>query len=167
MNNSIEKGNGERGSLIYITIFALCFLLLGFLSAILTGDSNAYAGLNKPPLSPPPELFAVVWSILYVIIGGVNGSVYFMNDPLKEENRKNGLVFAFIGFLLNLLWYPIFFGRGEFVAALVDVIVIFVLNLICIIEYRKIKPIYAYLLIPYAVWLAFASYLNLGVIILN
>ncbi len=167
MNNSIKKDNGEKGSLIYTTVFALCFLILGFFSAILTGDSNAYAGLNKPPLSPPPELFAVVWSILYIIIGGVNGSVYFLNDPLKEENRKNGLVFAFIGFLINLLWYPIFFGRGEFVAALVDIIVIFILNLICIIEYRKIKPLYAYLLIPYAVWLAFATYLNLGVIILN
>lgn len=167
MNNLIKKEGEEKGSLIYTTVFALCFLILGFFSAILTGNTNAYAGLNKPPLSPPPELFAVVWSILYIVIGGVNGSVYFLNDPLKEENRKNGLVFAFIGFLLNLLWSPIFFGRGEFVAALVDVIAIFILNLICIIEYRKIKPLYAYLLIPYAVWLAFATYLNLGVIILN
>lgn len=167
MNNSVEKRNVEKGSLLYTTIFALCFLILGFFSAILTGNTNAYAGLNKPPLSPPPELFAVVWSILYIIIGGVNGSVYFLNDPLREENRKNGLVFAFIGFVLNLLWSPIFFGRGEFVAALVDVIAIFILNLICIIEFRKIKHIYGYLLIPYALWLAFAAYLNLGVIILN
>ncbi len=167
MNNVNDKEKSEKGSIIYTTVFALCFLILGFFSAILTGDSNAYAGLNKPPLSPPPELFAVVWSILYIVIGGVNGSVYFLNDPLKEENRKNGLIFAFIGFLLNLLWYPIFFGRGEFIASLVDVIFIFVLNLICIIEYRKIKPIYSYLLIPYAIWLAFATYLNLGVILLN
>lgn len=167
MNNSIEKGNAEKGSLLYTTVFALCFLLLGFFSAILTGDSSAYAGLNKPPLSPPPELFAIVWSILYIIIGGVNGSVYFLKEPLMSDNRKNGLVFAFIGFFLNLLWYPMFFGRGEFVAAFVDIIAIFILNLICIIEYRKIKPIYSYLLIPYAVWLVFAAYLNLGTIILN
>ncbi|MBR5322825.1 MAG: tryptophan-rich sensory protein [Clostridia bacterium] len=165
--NTLTEKNTEKWNLIYTVIFALSFLIFGFFSAILTGSSNAYIGLNKPTFSPPPELFAVVWSLLYVIIGWVNGSVYFLNNPIYEDNRRKGFVFAVIGFILNLLWYPLFFGRGEFVASFIDIIAIFLLDVICIIEYRRIKPIYGNLLIPYAIWLAFAAYLNLGVIILN
>lgn len=164
MNNITEKNENK---VLYTALTAVCFLVLGFFSALLTGQSETYGELVKPPLSPPPQLFAVVWSILYVVIGGVNGSVFFGDDECMSKNARNGLFFAFIGFLLNLIWYPLFFGKGQLLGALVDIALLFVLNLIAIIEFRRIKPIYGYLLIPYAIWLAFAFYLNLGFVILN
>ena len=166
MNNLCADKKG-RADFKYISLFALCFLIFGFFSAILTVESASYSGLTKPPLSPPPALFAIVWSILYVLIGGVTGAVYSFAGECYDENVKAGLTYAILGFIVNLLWYPLFFGRGELTAALVDIIVLLALNTACIISYYRIKPLYGYLLIPYEIWLAFATYLNLGFIIVN
>lgn len=163
--NNCKNNNQSTGK--YVFLFAVCFLLLGFFSALMTGDPVSYSMLNSPPFSPPPQLFAIVWSILYVFIGGITGAVFGdVNNEMPEE-RKYGLTLSFFGFILNLMWYPLFFGRGELVASLIDIGVIFVLNLFCLLNFYKIKKLYGILLIPYAVWLAFAFYLNLGYIILN
>ena len=163
-NNVTDSGTSAAR---YVFLFALCFLLFGFFSAILVGDPISYSELDSPPLSPPPQLFAIVWSVLYIIVGGVTGAVFANNIKELNEERRFGLTLSFLGFILNLLWYPLFFGRGELTAALVDVAVILIFNIVCTVGFYKIKKAYGLLLVPYSLWLAFAFYLNLGYIILN
>lgn len=164
-NNGIK--NSSTNSLRYILLFALCFLLFGFFSALMTDDAVSLAMLNRPPFAPPPQLFAVAWSILYVIIGSVTGAVFAENNSELYEEREYGLSLSCFGFMLNLMWYPLFFGSGELLAALIDIGVIFILNLVCLLNFYKIKKAYGLLLIPYSLWLAFAFYLNFGYILLN
>ena len=159
-----EKG---RSDIKYITLFALCFLLLGFYSALITGDTALYGQLNNPPLSPPPETFAIVWSILYVLIGGVFGAVYSYNGEYNQSDKQDGLTWSAIGFLFNLLWYPLYFGNGQLLPAAIDIGVILLLSFVAFKYFYRIKPIFAYLLIPYIIWLLFALYLNRGTVILN
>ncbi len=167
MNNNIMQNTKEKSNIKYVTIFALTALLLGFFSALLTGDSSLLGVVNQPPLSPPPIVFGIVWSILYILIGGIFGAAYSYEGEINSTDRRDGLWFASIGFIFNLLWYPLFFGKGQFLASLIDIAVILILNIIVAIRFYRIKPIYGYLLILYIVWLAFALYLNLGIIILN
>ena len=164
MNNRNKKGSSD---IKYITLFALCFLLLGFYSALITGDTSLYGQLNNPPLSPPPQVFAIVWSVLYVLIGGVVGAVYSYNGEYNPNDKKDGLLWAYIGFLFNLLWYPLYFGNGQLLPAAIDIVVILLLNFVTFKYFYRIKPIFAYLLIPYIIWLLFALYLNIGTVILN
>jgi len=165
LNSITERKNDSN--IRYITLFALSFLLLGFYSAVLTGDATLYGMLNSPPLSPPPIVFGIVWSVLYLIIGGVTGAVFTFDGEYNKSNRENALWFICLGFLFNLLWYPLYFGRGQLFAALVDIVIIFILTLEAYYNIKRIKKVYAYLLIPYLAWLLFAFYLNLGTIVLN
>ncbi len=167
LDNMIKKNEKASSDIKYITLGALTVLLLGFFTALLTGDSSLYGNLKMPPLSPPPILFSIVWSILYVLIGGTIGGVYSYNDESVSEEKKNGLLLAVISLVFNLLWFPLFFGKGQLLAALVDLIAIILFTVLYAKYFYKIKPIFAYLTIPYILWLLFAFYLNLGVVILN
>ena len=91
MNSISERKNNSN--IRYITLFALSFLLLGFYSAVLTGGASLYGMLNSPPLSPPPIVFGIVWSVLYLIIGGVTGSVFSYDGVYDKSDRENALWF--------------------------------------------------------------------------
>jgi len=167
LNNNLKTETNDNLNIKYITLFAISFLVLGFFSAVLAGDTSLYGELVRPPLSPPPIVFGIVWSILYVIIGGVTGAVYSFDGEYDPKDRENALWFMCLGFVFNLLWSPLYFGKGQLLAALIDIAVMFVLTLEAYKNINRIKKLYAYLLIPYLVWLLFAFYLNLGTIILN
>lgn len=166
MNVNYKKGKGKAEAK-YITLFALVFLVLGFFSSILTGGSELYGHFNRPPLSPPPVVFGIAWSLLYTLIGGVTGAVYSYLGKEYDSNVKSGLTFSFVGIILNYLWFPLFFGRGELLAALLDIIIILALNIACTVSFYRVKAVYGYLLIPYSIWLLFAAYLNFGTLMLN
>ena len=118
-----------------------------------------YNSLVQPPLSPPSIVFPIVWTILYVLMGI---SYYLLKNPSKKE--KN-IYFVQLG--VNALW-SVFFFIGKFYLfsfiwiVLLDVLVIFMIG----IFYQNSK-ISGYLQIPYLIWILFATYLNLGIYILN
>ena len=123
-----------------------------------------YSSLTQPPLAPPAWLFAPVWTILYITIA-IALIIY-----IKERSNKNkiwGYVLFFTQLLLNLAWTPAFFGLKNIGLALVIVILMDILVLFNIIEFSKISKIAGRLLIPYFIWILFATYLNLGYLILN
>jgi len=163
----IIKNDKGTGDLKFITLGGLTFLLLGFFSAILTGGTELYGTLNMPPLSPPPVVFSVVWSILYVLIGGTFGAVYSYTGDVNGQDRRNGLVLSVLSLVFNLLWTPLYFGKGQLLAALIDLVMITILTVTYAKYFYKVKKLYGYLTIPYIAWLLFALYLNIGVVILN
>ena len=118
-----------------------------------------YNSLVQPPLSPPSIVFPIVWTILYVLMGI---SYYLLKNPSKKEK-----IIYFIQLGVNALW-SVFFFIGKFYLfsfiwiVLLDVLVIFMIG----IFYQNSK-ISGYLQIPYLIWILFATYLNLGIYILN
>ena len=141
-------------------------LAVGGLAALITmGSMQDFEALNKPPLSPPGWLFPVVWSFLYILMGVAAYLVLESKSPTADKNRALKLYFLQLGF--NFLWSIIFFTLGAYEIAFLWLVILFVLILATTKRFRHINPLAGVLMIPYAVWVAFAGYLNLAISGLN
>lgn len=136
----------------------------GILSAIITGNStDVYSVMNKPPLSPPSWVFPVAWTILYTLMGIAAGIV--MNTNCKD--KATAIKYYALQLIVNILWPIIFFTAKLYLLAFLWILLLDVLVVITIFKFYNCNKKSAYLLLPYLVWLIFATYLNLGVVILN
>jgi translocator protein len=149
--------------IIFLFSFIALSLLTGYLGSQLTGVSmsESYSSLNKPVFSPPAWIFAPVWFILYVLMGT---SAYLIWRLRKKENAKKPLVFFFIQLILNLLWPIIFFGLGQYLLAFIEIIILLIVIVLMILSFNKVSKASAYLLLPYLLWVGFASMLNLAIV---
>ena len=124
-----------------------------------------YQGLRKPPYTPPNWAFGPVWTILYILMGI---SVFLV---WQKGLATNGAMLAFTLFwvqlALNALWSVIFFGMKSKGGGVIAIIVLWLLILATIITSFGVSTLAGALLIPYIVWVSIASYLNIGVWLLN
>ena len=140
---------------------------VGVLSALLTMDNmRIYSEIRTPPLSPPSILFPIVWKILYVLMGVSSGHVW-LNKRVDLRRAQSGLGYYAVSLFFNFCWSIIFFNMRQFLFAFVWLLALLYFIIRTILDYRKVSPLAAYLQIPYAVWVAFAGYLNFGIWILN
>ena len=150
----------------YIVAIAIP-LGVGLLSALFTKDNMAiYSEIKTPPLSPPAWLFPIAWTILYILMG-VSSALVYTNRELNRDAARQGLTHYAISLIVNFAWSIIFFNVRAFTLAFIWLLLLLYLIIRTIISYSKVSPVSAYLQIPYAVWVAFAGYLNLGIVILN
>lgn len=140
----------------------LPIVLGGIVGVITSGSFSSYANLERPPLSPPGWLFPIVWSILYLLMG-VSYYLY------KREYEENGLVdrVYYAQLFVNLVWPIIFFGWELRLAAVIWIILLLGLVGYMIYLFWNRKKVSAYLNIPYIIWVLFATYLTIGVYVLN
>ncbi len=127
-------------------------------------DYSWYSALIQPPLKPPAWIFAPVWTILYISMGV---SLFLYARKYTIKSKAWGYVLFFTQLLVNLSWSPAFFGLKNIGLALALIILLDILVLFNIIEFFKISKSAARCLIPYFIWLLFATYLNIGIFILN
>lgn len=125
---------------------------------------NWYNALNKPFLTPPPNIFPIAWTILYTMIA--LSAFYFLKNGFSKEKILPFTVFV-IQLCLNFAWTPVFFDKHNINGAFLIVILLAVFVLFNIILFYKHSKIAGILLIPYFLWIIFASYLNYGFIRLN
>jgi tryptophan-rich sensory protein len=131
-------------------------IVLGFV----TRPGAWYAGLAKPPFNPPNWIFAPVWTLLYVLIAIAGARTY-------ESGAQAGFALWLAQLALNFAWSPVFFRLHRtglalaIVAALLGVIVAF------IAERWSADAFSAWLFVPYAAWVAFATLLNASIVVLN
>ncbi len=116
-----------------------------------------YAGLQKPSFNPPNWLFGPVWTLLYLLMGI---SVYLIWKQPASSVRNTALTFFVIQFVLNFCWSILFFNQHQLGWALVEIIVMWVAILVTIIWFGKLSSVAAWLLVPYILWVSFASLLN-------
>ena len=130
---------------------------IGLASGLLTMNAMEHykTEVIKPPLSPPAILFPIVWVILYALMGSRG----------KDRSISIGLYLTQIMF--NFFWSIIFFNREDYLFALIWIILLLVLIIAMTIYFRRVSKTAAYLQIPYILWVAFATYLNAGVLALN
>ena len=139
---------------------------VGALSGWLTQEGmKAFTDtIAQPPLSPPPLLFPIVWSILYALMGFGSARIW-MSAPSPERSRALNL-YA-VQLIFNFFWSLIFFNAQAFGFAFFWLLALWVLVLLMILTFHRIDPLSAKLQIPYLLWLTFAAYLNLGIWYLN
>ena len=142
----------------------LITLGLGIISAVILGDSTEiYRSINRPPLSPPSWVFPVVWTILYITMGIALGMIWSDKKLCRDEAIK----WYFLQLVINILWPLFFFNAGWYVFSLLWIIILDITVIITIIKFYRCKPNAGLLLIPYLVWILFATYLNAGIVLLN
>ena len=127
-------------------------------------DYSWYNSLIQPPLKPPAWLFSPVWIILYALMG-LSLFIYIKEYSIKS--KAWGYIVFFVQLLVNLSWSPVFFGLKNIGFALALIILLDILVLINIFEFSKISKMAGKLLIPYFIWILFATYRNVGYFILN
>ena len=147
--------------------FAAISLLIGTLSALLTKNNmQIYEQIKVPPLAPPAWLFPIAWGILYILMG-IGAGMIFKKRYTKPADATTALKLFFIQLGVNFFWSIIFFNLRAFWFSLAVLVALCILVISMILQFYKVKPTSAYLQIPYALWILFATYLNLAIAILN
>lgn len=138
----------------------------GFIGAIFTSNSvdTWYRTIERPPLSPPNWVFGPVWTILFVLMGI---AAYIVWKKSSGKNRRIALGVYGFQLVLNTLWSIIFFGLQSPQWAFVEIIVLWLSIALTIALFARISKIAAWLLVPYILWVSFASYLNYSIWMLN
>lgn len=126
-------------------------------------NSEWYNNLTKPAFSPPNSVYSPVWAVLYVMI--FSSLLVYILAP--SQDKKWGYIFFTIQLLLNFLWSSAFFGMQNIALALVVILLLDTFVLLTIREFYSASKISGMLLIPYLIWIIFATYLNIGYFVLN
>lgn len=144
--------------------------LVGLLSGFFAGNSSAvYQSLNQPPLSPPGWVFPVVWTALYACMGTAAYFIYRQGEekaaPFVQVRRA--LILYAVQLAVNFLWSIVFFGMRQYGWAIAVIVILDLLVIATLLCFAHISQAAAWLMLPYLVWILFATYLNVGVYLLN
>jgi tryptophan-rich sensory protein len=133
----------------------------GFFSA--QSVPSWYNTLCKPSFTPPSSIFAPVWTLLYALMGIAAALIY----ERKVQGRGVALFVFGIQLVLNFLWSVLFFSMRSPFSALVEIVILWFTIVVTAFLFWRISKKAALLLIPYLLWVSFASVLNLEIWRLN
>jgi len=142
-------------------------LLLGIGSGVISnsGYQNSwFAGLIKPAEMPPGAVFGIVWTSLYVLLGL---AIAMIVGARGAPGRGWAITLFCVQMLLNFAWSPLFFALHEITSAFYLLLAILLLALVTTLLFARIRRVAALLMVPYVLWLAFASYLAFEIDRLN
>ena len=123
-----------------------------------------YSQLAQPAWAPPPEIFGPVWTGLYALMGIAAWLVWRFGGFLPN---RQALMLFLLQLVFNALWSWIFFAWHLGAWALADVIVLWILIVATLVFFWRVRPLAGTLLIPYLLWVSFASVLNYSLWQLN
>jgi tryptophan-rich sensory protein len=151
--------------LVKLSSFVLFCEITGLAGGYFTarGIPDWYSNLKKPPFNPPSWVFTPVWTILYVMMGI---SAYLVYEK-KEKKRKTALLLFAAQLFLNFWWTILFFTFRSPLAAFIEIIALLLTIVMTIVAFWPISKKAAILLLPYLLWVCFASVLNYSVWKLN
>ena len=134
--------------------------MVGFLSGFATQNSvdTWYVTLKKPFFNPPDWIFAPVWTVLYIMMGVAAGIVW--SKGLHHIWVKTALYHFSFQLIFNAMWSVVFFGFNQPFWALLVILILLALILLNMKSFRVVSKTAAYLLVPYFLWVCFATLLN-------
>lgn len=136
--------------LIGSMIVTFCAPALGVLSA----PGAWYASLSKPAWNPPAWIFGPVWTFLYLLMAVAAWLVW------KRDGWKLPVALYLVQLALNAAWSPIFFGAHEPGWALAEIIVLWIFILLTMLAFIRVSRVAGLMLVPYLLWVSFATFLN-------
>ena len=137
-------------------------IALGGLVGLIISQFMDYNTLQKPPLSPPGFIFGIVWSILYLLMGIAYGMLVYKGKSDAEVSK-----IYLTQLIVNLIWPILFFVFKLRLFSSIWIIILLILVISMVIKFYKKDKIIGYSQIPYLLWIMLATYLNIGVYILN
>ncbi|MFH1501268.1 MAG: TspO/MBR family protein [archaeon] len=147
-----------------LIISVVIVFLVAFIGSVFAGqntNSDWYESI-KPSITPPNYVFPIAWTILFILIAI---SLYFvLVNSKKKQKNKIYLIFG-ANFIFNILWSFFFFSMQLPLLAFIDIILVWLTIFGMIVVSWKINKSAAYLLIPYLLWVSFASILNILIVL--
>jgi translocator protein len=156
----------KKSQILKLIVSLLLPLGLGSIAGLFTAEAvpEWFETLNRPSFSPPNWLFGPVWTTLYLLMG----ISFFLIWKQNDSKIRNLAIFVFLlQQTLNFAWSFIFFYFHMIGFALIEIILLWVSIIIMIVLFYKIKPIAAYINLPYLIWVTFATILNASYYLLN
>jgi tryptophan-rich sensory protein len=151
----------HRGGALTLFLFLALVIGGGLAMGFFTRPGEWYAGLEKPSFNPPNWVFAPVWTTLYIMIAVAGWRVW------RADSGSMAMKLWWAQLVLNFVWSPMFFAAHQLGAALAVVLALLATILAFIASAWRVDRIAAWLLAPYAAWVAFASTLNASLLALN
>lgn len=141
-------------------------ILLGGLATLLGGKMFHFENFKMPPGTVPKIVFPIAWAIIYVAIG-VSTFLMWRDKEIKEEHRKLNLILYFVHMFFNIMW-PLFFFRLDLsIFACVWLFLVCASAGIVMYRYYAANLVSGIIFSVYSLWLIYALYLNLGIVLLN
>ena len=164
-------------ALVLVGFLALSFVVaaVGTVATIQHVD-GWYATAQKAAWSPPNSLFGPVWTVLYTLMALAAWLVWRQRGPAGSASRgmvRSALIIYAAQLLLNFLWTPVFFalyptiGGAALWLALGIIVALDVAVPLTMRAFWPIDRVAAVLLLPYWLWVLFATTLNLAVAMMN
>jgi translocator protein len=149
-----------------LLISILLPLSIGAIAGMFTARAvpEWYATLNQPSFNPPNWVFGPVWTTLYIIMG-ISFLLIWKLEAGKERNQA--IVIFLVQLLLNFGWSFCFFHFKMIGLALIEIVLLWSAIVLMLVRFFKLKPLAAYLNIPYLLWVSFATALNAVYFFLN
>ena len=148
-----------------VILFVAICLFAGYVSRLLQASSLAgwYPSLVLSPLTPPAAVFPVVWGVLYVLMGVAAGTMW----GVRSIYSRLMLTLFTTQLLLNVLWSFCFFYMQSPLMGLVVLLLMDMLALMYVAGCFMVRKASGWLMVPYVLWLLFATYLNGFVAVYN
>lgn len=165
--NSIDAIKPKK--LKTFTLVFFLFLVINFLGLFLGGlftnqavTAEWYLSLNKSPITPPGWFFGFAWTSIMICLA------VYMALAYKLVSNKSKLITIFaIQWILNFLWNPLFFYFHQVIMGLIVIVSLTLLIIFFVVSYYQELKWKSVLLLPYAIWLCVASWLNFYIFINN
>lgn len=123
-----------------------------------------YDQLERPFFEPPSEVFGPVWTFMYITMGVAAWLVWRRR---QDPGRRPALTLFAVQLVLNAAWTPIFFGAEAPGWALAEIVLLLVAVVAMAAAFWTVDRRAAWLLVPYALWVTYATAINIGVVVLN
>ena len=146
---------------VYLKSILVPVIVGGVVGLIISGSID-YNSLQRPAFSPPSIAFPIVWTILYILMGLSYGILKVRN--LNDENIN---FIYYLQLVVNALWSIVFFLFKWRLFSFIWILILDFLVIVLIIKFYEKNKAAGLIQIPYLIWIAFASYLNLAVYFLN
>jgi translocator protein len=163
------RGRNSRPNLPALVFFVGLALAVGAVDAMFSPGLSAtaaqwYATLAKPEWIPPQSWFGAVWSLLYVLMGIAAWIIW-----RERYHRGRGVAIAAyaVQLLLNALWAPLFFGLKNIGLGLFEIVALWVAIGWTMREFARVRGVAAWILVPYFLWVSFATAMTLAIWKLN
>ncbi|HEX6052586.1 MAG TPA: TspO/MBR family protein [Gemmatimonadaceae bacterium] len=156
----VRRGPGGRMALIGWVLLAG---LAGAIGSIASMNSREfYSALARPSWAPPGWLFGPVWSALYVLMG-IGAWAVWRERPTTSRataSRRRGLTLFVVQLVLNALWTWIFFAWRQGALAFAEIVLLWVVIALTIVEFARVRRGAAWCLAPYLLWVTYATALT-------
>lgn len=149
----------------YVIIPIVAFLVATIGGLITSGGMNWYQTINLPIWTPSGSIIGAIWTTIF-ILSAISALIVWNRFPRGKRFSWIFITFVINAFL-NVFWSYLFFGQHLLFFAVIEAVLLGVSVIVLIILIRPISRLAAILLYPYAIWVAFATYLTYAVLLLN